>query len=360
MNEQRETRNSQKGAIMSSPKRLARIAGIFYLLVGIFGGFAEGFVDPKMYVAGDAAATAGNVVANAGLVRMGVVAHLVDAVILCLPGDDPLPAAQARAQERGEGDAGLRRTRGRHHCLNAVFQFEGLQVATDAPTWPPSAPRGRMPSCCSCSTSSTMGPSPRRSSLACGWRRSGISPTNQGCSPRRWASCSIVATVCYLVDLLAAFLVPDFGKQIHAVPCHRAHHRGDLDGPVPARERGEGSRAGHPHRKRRNNKWRFGRAVAVRFMHLVEPPGYDERTTRTYVRSKKGIRMKAIVCTTYGSPDVLQLKEVAKPTPKDNEVLIKVHAAVVGPADCAFRKGEPFIVKLMYGLARPKFADTRG
>jgi NADPH:quinone reductase-like Zn-dependent oxidoreductase len=66
--------------------------------------------------------------------------------------------------------------------------------------------------------------------------------------------------------------------------------------------------------------------------------------------------MKAIVCTTYGSPDVLQLKEVAKPTPKDNEVLIKVHAAVVGPSDCAFRKGEPFIVKLIYGLTRPKFA----
>jgi NADPH:quinone reductase-like Zn-dependent oxidoreductase len=66
--------------------------------------------------------------------------------------------------------------------------------------------------------------------------------------------------------------------------------------------------------------------------------------------------MQAIVCTTYGSPDVLQLKEVAKPTPRDNEVLIKVHAAVVGPSDCAFRKGDPFIVKLIYGLARPKFA----
>ena len=66
--------------------------------------------------------------------------------------------------------------------------------------------------------------------------------------------------------------------------------------------------------------------------------------------------MQAIVCPTYGSPDVLQLKEVAKPSPKDNEVLIKVHAAVVGPADCAFRKGDPFIVKLIYGLARPKFA----
>jgi len=66
--------------------------------------------------------------------------------------------------------------------------------------------------------------------------------------------------------------------------------------------------------------------------------------------------MQAIVYTTYGSPDVLQLNDVEKPTPKDNEVLIRIHAAIVGPADCAFRKGDPFIVKLIYGLARPKFA----
>ena len=52
---------------ISSPKRLARIAGVFYLLVGITGGFAEGFVDPKMYVAGNAAATAGNVSRSADL-----------------------------------------------------------------------------------------------------------------------------------------------------------------------------------------------------------------------------------------------------------------------------------------------------
>ena len=76
-------------------------------------------------------------------------------------------------------------------------------------------PRGRMRSCCSCSTSSTTGPSPRRSSSASGWRRSGISPTSRGCSPRRWASRLVAATVCYLVDLLAAFLVPDFAQQIH-------------------------------------------------------------------------------------------------------------------------------------------------
>src|SRR5262249_7937152 len=68
-------------AKMDSPKRLARIAGALYLLVGIFGGFAQGYVEPKVYVAGNAAATARDVVANAGLVRAGVVAELFDSTI---------------------------------------------------------------------------------------------------------------------------------------------------------------------------------------------------------------------------------------------------------------------------------------
>src|SRR5579863_8277400 len=67
---------------MTSNKKTARIAGVLYLLVGIFGGFAEGFVEPKMYVAGNAVATAANVVANAGLVRFGVVADLLDQTFL--------------------------------------------------------------------------------------------------------------------------------------------------------------------------------------------------------------------------------------------------------------------------------------
>src|SRR6266568_7422747 len=71
--------NEKETKMTTSPKRIARIAGVLYLLVGIFGGFAEGFVYPKVYVAGNAATTAANVVANSGLVRIGVVADLFQA-----------------------------------------------------------------------------------------------------------------------------------------------------------------------------------------------------------------------------------------------------------------------------------------
>ena len=66
--------------------------------------------------------------------------------------------------------------------------------------------------------------------------------------------------------------------------------------------------------------------------------------------------MKAIVSTQYGSPDVLQFTEVEKPTPRDNEVLVKVHAASVNAADWHLLRGKPFLMRLMgYGLLKPKY-----
>jgi len=65
--------------------------------------------------------------------------------------------------------------------------------------------------------------------------------------------------------------------------------------------------------------------------------------------------MKAIVYHKYGSPDVLELQEIEKPTPKEDEVLVKVHAASANPADWHIMRGKPFLVRLMgFGLLKPK------
>jgi NADPH:quinone reductase-like Zn-dependent oxidoreductase len=64
--------------------------------------------------------------------------------------------------------------------------------------------------------------------------------------------------------------------------------------------------------------------------------------------------VKAIVNTKYGSPDVLRLEEIEKPTPRDNEVLIEVHAASVNAADWHVMRGTPFLSRLVFGLLSPK------
>jgi len=65
-------------------------------------------------------------------------------------------------------------------------------------------------------------------------------------------------------------------------------------------------------------------------------------------------KMKAIVYTKYGSPDVLQLKDIEQPIPKNNEMLIKIHATTVTTAGIAQLKGDPFAIRFVTGLIRPK------
>jgi Domain of unknown function (DUF4386) len=200
---------------MNSPKRLARVAGVFYLLVGIFGGFAEGFVDPKMYVAGDAAATAGNVVANSGLVRIGVVAHLLDATFFVLTALTLYILLQHVHKSVARAMLVFVALAVGIISLNAVFQFEGLQVATDPTYVTAFGVVGSNALVLLLLDIQHYGTLAAQVFFGLWLAPLGYLAYKSGLFPRALGVMLVVATVSYLVDLLAAFSFPDLAKQLH-------------------------------------------------------------------------------------------------------------------------------------------------
>ena len=207
---------------MTPTKRLARIAGFFYLLVGIFGGFAEGFVEPKMYVAGKAAATAGNVVANAGLLRMGVVADLLDgtffvftalALYTLLKG---VHLSAARAMLVFVALAAV------ITCVSAVFEFEGLRVATGGVNAATLGIGGSNALVLLLLDAQHYGLLTAQIFFGLWLAPLGYLAYKSGWFPKALGVALVVASGCYLVDMLAAFIVPGFDQKIHAlivIPC---------------------------------------------------------------------------------------------------------------------------------------------
>lgn len=201
---------------MNTNNRTARIAGVFYLLVGIFGGFAEGFVDPKMYVAGDAAATAGNVIANLGIVRMGVVAHLLDAIFFIFTA----LALYALLKHAHKGMAramlvfvalatGI-------ITLNAVFQFESLRIATDSTYAMAFGLAGSNALVLLLLDIQHYGTLAAQVFFGLWLIPLGYLSCKSELFPKWLGNLLILGGVCYLIDLFTAFLAPDFDKVIRS------------------------------------------------------------------------------------------------------------------------------------------------
>jgi hypothetical protein len=200
---------------MTSPRRIARIAGVLYLLVGILGGFAQGFVEPRMYVAGNAAATAARVVANAGLVRLGVVADLLDPTIFVFLAMTlylllrHVHLSMARAMLVLVAiSAGL-------ESLNTLFEFEGLRVATDSAYAATFGSAGSNALVLLLLDTQHYGLLIAQIFFGLWLAPLGYLAYKSGWFPRALAVVLVVGAGCYLVDLLAAFLVPNFGAMIH-------------------------------------------------------------------------------------------------------------------------------------------------
>jgi len=200
---------------VTSLKRLARIAGVFYLRVGITGGFSEGFVDPSMYVAGDAAATAGNVVANAGLVRVAVIAHLMDAVFFVLTAVTLYLLLKHVHKHAGRLMVMAVTLAAGIISVNAVFTFAALQVATDSSYVAAFGAAGSNALVLLLLEIEHYGILAAQIFFGLWLAPLGYLAYKSGLFPKALGVILVVATISYLVDVFAAFLLPDVAKQIH-------------------------------------------------------------------------------------------------------------------------------------------------
>jgi hypothetical protein len=201
---------------MNSSKRPARIAGVLYLFVGIFGGFAEGFVDPKMYVAGNATTTVGNIVANPGLVRMGVVAHLLDATFFVFLAMALYNILQHVNKSVARAMLILVALSTGIICLNAVFQFEALRIATDNVYATALSAAGSNALVLLLLDTQHYGTLIAQVFFGLWLIPLGYLANKSGMFPKWLGMVLIAGGICYLVDLLTAFLVPELSLKIHS------------------------------------------------------------------------------------------------------------------------------------------------
>ena len=198
-----------------SPKPLARIAGVLYLLVAIFSGFAFGYVLGKVYVPGDAATTTANLVANSALVRIGVVSDLVQATIWVFLATTLYILLRHVHQSAARAMVILVAIGAAIVCLNDVFQFESVRVATDSSYASAFGIVGSNGLVLLLLDIHHYGFLIAQIFFGLWLVPLGYLSYRSAMFPKTLGVMLVVAGPCYLVGLLAVFLIPDFGERIN-------------------------------------------------------------------------------------------------------------------------------------------------
>jgi hypothetical protein len=203
--------------VINSPRRLARSAGVLYLLVGICGGFAEGFVEPSIYAASNVTTASHTLIAGADLVRLGIVADLCDQVFFLFLALTLYALLKHVHRDMARAMVILVAIAVAIGSLNTVFEFEGLQVATGSVNMVSLGSAGVNALVMLLLDSQHYGLLIAQIFFGLWLLPLGYLAYNSaGWFPRWLGVLLIVGGVCYLIDTFALFLFPDFGQKIAA------------------------------------------------------------------------------------------------------------------------------------------------
>jgi len=202
---------------MDSNKKTARIAGLLYFVNGITSGFAFAYVIGKVYVAGDATTTASNVVANSGLVRIGVVADLFQATVWVFLAITLYMLLQHVNKNMARTMVVLVAVGAAIVCLNDVFQFESARVAAQEAYMTAFGAAGSSALVLLLLEMHHYGFLIAQIFFGLWLVPLGILAYKSGLFPKTLGVALIVGGLCYLVGMFAVFLFPDVGGKLNVL-----------------------------------------------------------------------------------------------------------------------------------------------
>lgn len=201
---------------MTTPKRLARIAGSIYLIVAVLGGFAHLYARATVYVPGDAAATADNIVANSTLFRVGFMADVVQATCFLFVGMALYLLLKHVNKNVARAMVVFVALSVALICLNMVHQFAALLMATDPSYASALGPDGSNALVLLLVDMHHYGYLIAQTFFGLWLLPLGYLAYKSGMFPRALGVLLMIGSFGYLIDMLALFLVPDIGGAISA------------------------------------------------------------------------------------------------------------------------------------------------